>query len=248
MTKDLFSAQADVYAKYRPTYPKELFNYILSFVKERNVAWDCATGNGQAAQALAEYFEKVEATDISEAQLNNAFQKENIHYQVAQAEHTPFDDNSFDLITVATAYHWLNWDGFHKEATRVGKKDCVVAVWSYHLFTCEDENVEKIIRHFYYDITAPHWDAERKFVDEKYTTIKFDFSPLPSKDFDIQLAWTKEQFLGYLQSWSAVQNYIKQKGSSPIDLIIDDVNAVWKDGEQKAIHFPLFLRIGRVEK
>jgi hypothetical protein len=48
MAKDLFSKQSDLYARYRPTYPKELYDYILSFVKEKNTVWDCATGNGQA--------------------------------------------------------------------------------------------------------------------------------------------------------------------------------------------------------
>ena len=56
MLKDLFSKQAEDYAKYRPVYPKELFEYILQFVTEKNTAWDCATGNGQAAFALAQYF------------------------------------------------------------------------------------------------------------------------------------------------------------------------------------------------
>src|SRR3954468_4081905 len=101
MAKDLFSKQSDVYAKFRPTYPKELFEYILSFVQQRNSAWDCATGNGQAAVMLSDYFKNVEATDISEAQLANAVQKENINYRISPAEQTPFDDNTFDLVTVA---------------------------------------------------------------------------------------------------------------------------------------------------
>jgi len=175
-------------------------------------------------------------------------QKENIHYQVSLAEQTPFADNSFDLITVATAYHWLKWDAFYREAKRVGKKGAVVAVWSYHLLSCTDKKMNAIIQHFYHDITEPYWDAERKYVDEAYKTVTFDFSPLPGKNFDIQLAWNKEQLLGYLQSWSAVQNYIKQQNASPIDLIINDIDNVWKDSEQKEIHFPVFLRIGRIEK
>ncbi len=72
MSKDLFSKQAKDYAKYRPVYPKELFDHIFQFVEEKNIAWDCATGNGQAALALAQRFKKVIATDISEKQLSLA--------------------------------------------------------------------------------------------------------------------------------------------------------------------------------
>jgi hypothetical protein len=37
MAKDLFSKQSDLYARYRPTYPRELYDYILSFVKEKTL-------------------------------------------------------------------------------------------------------------------------------------------------------------------------------------------------------------------
>lgn len=248
MAKDLFSEQAELYAKYRPGYPSELFDYILSFVKEKDCAWDCATGNGQAAKVLAGHFKKVEATDLSESQLNNAFQKENIHYQVSTAEQTPFEDSSFDLITIATAYHWLDWKAFYKEATRVGKKDCVVAAWSYHVFYSADENITAIIRHFYHNIIKTYWDKERKYVDDRYTTVEFDFAPLPSKNFDLVLSWKKEEFLGYLSTWSAVQHYLKQNESSPLQLIEDAIQKAWPANEEKEFHFPLFLRIGRITK
>lgn len=183
MPKDLFSAQADAYARYRPTYPNELFDYILSFVKQKHKAWDCATGNGQAAIVLADYFGSVEATDISEAQLKNAAQKPNVHYQISPAEKTPFADNSFDLITVATAYHWLDWKAFYKEATRVGKRDCVVAVWAYNIFSCNDEAVNSLIHDFYFNIVYTYWDKERRHVEQSYKTVDFSFHSFAFKRF-----------------------------------------------------------------
>lgn len=64
MAKDLFSERSDLYARYRPTYPEELYDHILSFVKEKNTVWDCATGNGQAALVLADHFKKVIAVEV----------------------------------------------------------------------------------------------------------------------------------------------------------------------------------------
>jgi ubiquinone/menaquinone biosynthesis C-methylase UbiE len=248
MAKDLFSEQSKLYAQFRPTYPKELFDYILQFVEERKTAWDCATGNGQAATALAEYFEKVEASDISEAQISNAVKRENIEYHICPAETTPFSDNSFDLITVAQAYHWLNWKEFHKEATRVGKQNAVVAIWTYNTLFSNDEKLNAIIRHFYLDITGLYWDKERKYVDEGYSTVDFDFEPLSSQKFQTVVKWNKEQLEGFFQSWSAVRNYIKANNQNPVDLIKKDIEAVWNDGEQKEFYFPIFLRIGRIVK
>jgi len=248
MSKDLFSTASEDYAKYRPNYPQELFDYILQFVHEKTHAWDCATGNGQAAKVLAEHFQKVEASDISAAQLAMADQKPNIQYHLAPAEHTPFSNDQFDLITVAQAYHWLNWKDFYKEATRVGKENAVVAVWTYNLFSSEDHEVNKIIHHFYKDVTGPYWDAERKYVEQGYKTVEFEFEHLPSKDFSIELHLSKEQFKGYLSTWSGVKSYIRKVGSSPIALVENHLDKIWSDTEQKPFRFPIVLRIGRIRK
>lgn len=248
MPKDLFSAQANDYARYRPTYPPELFDYILGFVNGKERAWDCATGNGQAALVLADHFKTVEATDLSEAQLKNAPQRENVRYSVSTAEQTKFADNSFDLITVATAYHWFRWKDFYAEATRVGKAGCVVAAWGYHVFYSADAAITAVIQHFYHHIIKPYWDAERRYVEDRYATVEFDFAPLPEREFDLVLHWRKEDLTGYLSTWSAVQHYQKQHGRSPLELIAGEVENAWPDNEEREFHFPLFLRLGRVEK
>jgi ubiquinone/menaquinone biosynthesis C-methylase UbiE len=248
MAKDLFSEQSKLYAQFRPTYPQKLFDYILEFVEGKKTAWDCATGNGQAATVLAEYFEKVEASDISEAQISNAVKRENIEYHICSAEKTPFFENSFDLITVAQAYHWLNWKEFHTEATRVGKRNAVVAIWTYNALVSDDEKLNAITQHFYRDITGPYWDKERKYVDEEYSTVVFDFEELPSQKFQTVVKWNKEQLEGFFQSWSAVRNYIKANKQNPVDLVKKDIDAVWSNGNQKEFHFPIFLRIGRIIK
>ena len=66
--QDPFSDDAAFYAAHRPTYPRELYAWLADIVLDGIVAWDCATGNRQAAIALADHFEKVIATDASEAQ------------------------------------------------------------------------------------------------------------------------------------------------------------------------------------
>jgi len=248
MAKDLFSNQANAYAQYRPGYPIELFKYIISFVENKITAWDCATGNGQAAAVLSGYFEKVIATDISKAQLQNVVQQNNITYELSPAEKTPFPDNSFDLITIATAYHWFDHKAFYKEATRVGKNGCAVAIWVYTSLISNDENLNKLYQHFYKKIIKPYWEPERRYVDEKYETVDFDFSPLSSKIFYSNYQWNKEKFKGYIETWSAVQKYKKVNGESPLLQIAEELDQIWPDNEIKEISFSIHLRIGRIEK
>jgi hypothetical protein len=248
MTKDLFSEQSENYALYRPGYPSELFDYILSFVEQKNTAWDCATGNGQSAMPLSDHFQKVFASDISQKQLDQAPKKDNIEYVICPAEQTLFADNSFDLITVSQAYHWLDHNKFYIEANRVGKNKCVVAVWMYEMAISKEEKINQLIRRFYKDITGTYWDAQRKYVDDRYTTIPFDFDPLPAKDFFIEINFTPVQLLGYFSSWSATQNFIKARNYSPIEEIKDDLYQLWPQRESKPFQFPLTLKLGRIIK
>ena len=247
MAKDLFSKQAEGYARYRPVYPPELYEYIYSFVKEKNTAWDCATGNGQAALELARVFEKVYATDISEQQLKQAQQHKKIHYSTTAAEETPFADNSFNLVTVAQAYHWFNFDAFYKEVMRVACKEAVIAIWGYSLVQCSNEKINAHIQGYYKNVVGPFWDRERRFVDEHYTTVLFPWQELPSKQFEIAVQWTIADFNGYLNTWSALQHFIKANQYNPVDGFITELQKYWPAGELLSFHFPVFLRLGRVK-
>jgi hypothetical protein len=247
MSKDLFSKQAVDYARYRPTYPAALINYIVSFVHEKNIAWDCATGNGQAAVLLANHFKQVVATDTSEKQIGLAIPKDNIIYSVGKAEQTSFADNTFDLITIAQAYHWFQFDLFEKEARRIAKPGAVVAAWGYNIPQCNNKRISQLIQHFYTAVVGSYWDAERKYVDDAYTTVPFPFEPLPAVPFSIQVNWNKEDLPGYLNSWSSVQHFIKANQYNPVDDFVEQLQQLWPPGvPELPFAFPVFMRLGRV--
>ena len=243
--KDLFSKQAAAYRQYRPEYPKELYEYILQHVKGRESAWDCGTGNGQVAVVLADYFQEVDATDISENQLKNAIEKENVYYLLTRAEHTHFDKDTFDLITVAQALHWFNFETFYQEVRRVAKPGAVLAVWGYGLFRVVPE-IDKIIDDFYKNITGPYWDQERRYIDDQYKSIPFPFQQPEegTKQFTIIKPWTIADLEGYLNTWSAVQHYIKERGESPVGALMDQIDGLWPAGEVKDVRFPVFMKLG----
>jgi ubiquinone/menaquinone biosynthesis C-methylase UbiE len=248
MAKDLFSNQASLYAQYRPGYPRGLYEYIIQQVTNRQLAWDCATGNGQAAVELAQYFEKVIATDISEKQLQQAQPHEKITYSITTAEQTPFADNSFDCITVAQAYHWFKFDEFGKEVKRVAKTGAIVAIWGYSMVVCEDDAVNTLINTFYRDTVGAYWDKERRYIDEHYTTVPFPYEPLPAKEFRISVQWNRQQLAGYFNTWSSVQHFIKANQYNPVNELAVEIEKVWRNDEAKDFYFPLFLKLGRVRK
>lgn len=245
--KDIFSTQAGTYAAYRPHYPDALFEYLYSVCKGYGKAWDCATGNGQVAGRLSERFTDVYATDLSAQQVAHAIQRPNIHYSVQRAEHTNFADNSFDLITIGTALHWFDFDAFYKEAIRVAKDGAVIAAWAYAPFR-GSEDLDAVVDDFTYKTLHDYWDPERKWVDEKYQTIPFPFEQPEHPDFKINVTWSFEHMIGYLNSWSSVQHYIRKHGVNPVDAIAPKLTQFWKNQEVKALEIPLFVKIGMIRK
>lgn len=248
MSKDLFSKQASIYAKYRPGYPLDLIEHILSYVPSKEIAWDCATGNGQAANLLTPHFKKIFATDISEKQIQHAIQHPSIIYSVSSGEKTDFSDDQFDLITVAQAYHWFQFKEFSMEATRVSRSGAVVAVWGYGLLQADEPALNQLIRYYYRDIMGQYWDPERKFVDEEYRTIPFYFDELPSARFEERVSWSFADFIGYLNTWSSLQHYMRINAMNPVEDFSKSIRKFWEKNETLKFSFPLFLRMGKIKK
>jgi SAM-dependent methyltransferase len=245
MSTDLFSGHASLYAAFRPTYPEDLYNFIFSHVRGRSCAWDCGTGNGQVARRLAQDFDRVCATDISLEQLNNATRLERIEYSVSAAEKTAFPSGSFDLITVAQALHWFNTDQFYAEARRVARKDSLIALWGYGHIMINDQ-VDPLVRHFYSHVVGKYWDDARRHVETEYRDIPFPFDEIQSPRFYIQQEWTIRHLMGYLESWSATQKYVRETNVNPLYDLEDELKNCWGGAESVGVRFPLFLKLGRI--
>lgn len=244
--KDKFSTVAGNYANYRPGYPIEVYHYILSFCQERNIAWDCGTGNGQVAKVLAQYFQQVYATDISQHQIDHAFPNQRIKYKVESAEDCSFNDNSFDLIASAQAIHWFNLDKFYSQVLRTLKPNGVIVILGYGLIQI-DKETDTLISTLYNQTLKDYWDPERKYIDDEYKSLPFPFSENSCPSFKIQLNWTLQKFLGYLDTWSALTNYRAIEKTDPLPSFNATLRRAWKDDEIKQVEFPVFMRMGKIK-
>jgi SAM-dependent methyltransferase len=240
-----FSIQSDQYAKYRPQYPKTFFDYINSIVQNKESAWDCGTGNGQMAAVLAETFDRVFATDMSQEQIDNAIQKPNIFYSVQIAENTNLMNEQFDIIIVAQAIHWFDFSKFYDEVRRTLKKSGFLCVVGYGRIEIS-EKIDPVIQEFYTSVIGPYWDKERKYIDESYQTIPFPFNEISTPTFNIEYQWTLSHLIGYLNTWSAVKNYIKEHGFNPVEDLHKKLQTIWEGNEAQRVSFPLFVRLGTI--
>ncbi len=132
-----FTGKADIYAKYRPSYPDEYIDYLFSAnqLKEDSIVADIGSGTGIFSHQLLErglHVIGVEPNDdmrtIAEQSLKQYARFNSIK---ATAENTTLKENSVDLVTVAQAFHWFDKKAFKIECQRILKqKKNVALVWS----------------------------------------------------------------------------------------------------------------------
>jgi hypothetical protein len=241
-----FSAIASAYARHRPRYPAALFDFLAELAPGRRLAWDCATGNGQAACDLAARFETVLASDISGRQLAHALPQAGVHYAQMAAERPAFPDAVFDLVAVPTALHWLDVEAFWGAARRVAVPGGIVAAWVY--FQGEvDPAVDRVARRYADEILAEDWRPHMRDVRDGYRGLSFPFEELPAPSFAVELDWSLADYLGYLGTWSPRAGHLRRTGQDPVVLIEPDMTAAWgPPATRRRVRLPLALRVGRV--
>lgn len=244
--KDHFSGHAADYRSFRPAYPPALFTFLADISPKRSLVWDCGTGSGQAAVALAAHFDRVFATDASAEQIRNAEPHPRVEYAVAPAEACPLPDHAADLVTVAQALHWFDFPRFYAEVRRVTKPGGLFAAWSYQLHGVNTD-IDPLFARLQNEFVGMYWPSERGFVDAGYRTVPFPFPEVPAPPFEMTAEWDLPQMIGYMNTWSSTKAYTKAHGVNPVEMMQSDFAAAWGDPTTvRTVRWPFHLRVGRV--
>jgi SAM-dependent methyltransferase len=242
--RDLFAFASGSYASHRPEYPAELFRWLAAATSHRERAWDCATGSGQAAVALADHFDDVVATDASIAQLTSARRIPGVSYVATVAEATALAADSVDLAAVAQALHWFDRPPFFAEVDRVLRRGGLLAVWSYGMITIAPA-IDAVLHRFYEEELGPYWPPERALVESGYDGIVLPYPEERPPHFVMETRWSLAQLVGYLSTWSAVGRYVAKVGANPMPAAMRNLKRVWGPDEPRRIEWPLVVRVAR---
>jgi len=239
-----FAFAARSYATYRPRYPDALFDWIASLTPTRERAWDCGTGSGQAAVALARHYEQVIATDPSVAQLASAEPAAGVSYLAMTAEQAGLASRSMDVVTVAQALHWFDLRTFFAETDRVLRPGGTLAVWSYGLISV-DPVIDPLLGRFYWETLGSFWPSGRALVDNGYAGVSLPYPERTAPEFTMEATWSLSQFGGFLSTWSAVGRYRQAVGADPLPQFMSSVAAAWGATDARRVRWPLMVRSGR---
>ena len=240
-----FGRHPDLYRRYRPQYPRELFEYLAGLCEQHEAALDCATGNGQAAVGLADYFARVDAFDNSPDQIGAAIDHPKVKYRVASAERLPYKPQTFDLIAVAQGAHWFDLPKFYQEVARVAKPRAVLAIWGYSFCDISPE-IDAIVAAKLLEPIERYWADGNHVIRDRYRSIEFPFEEIEPPPFVMHQQWDRSSFVGYVRTWSAYKRYLAEHEDDPAAAVDRALARVWPADETREAAFELVMRIGRV--
>ena len=214
--RDHFSHDPAGYAAHRPTYPRELADFLARAARSRVLAWEAGCGSGQLTQLLAERFERVRATDASAQQIAAASAHPRIEYRVAPADASGLPGGCADLVVAAQAAHWFELERFYAEARRVARPGALLALVSYGK-TRIGADLDPLLDEFHDRTLAGHWPAERAHVVDGYARLAFPFERLAVPQLAIEREWGVEELLAYVRTWSGVVALVRAGKSAELE-------------------------------
>lgn len=223
-----------------------MIEFVVGLVSKRRLAWDCATGSGQAAIPLAAYFDRVIATDASANQIAHAHPHRGVEYRVAPAEESGLAAGSVDLVTVAQALHWIDRDRFYVEVRRVLAPGGAIAIWSYgDPIIADDSTLDAALQHFNHVTVGEWWPPGRADVGEGYRQFAFPFAEVRAPHLMMDREWTLAELASYIRSWSSTVRYRSDRGVDPVVEFEQVLGRNWGAPEDRHwVRWPLTVRAG----
>ena len=196
-----FTGKADVYQKFRPGYPEELYEYLCkNCLPYGGVAADVGAGTGKFAEGLIKRGIRTYCVEPNEDMAR--ILKENFagascfEHISSAAEDIALPNASVDLVTAAQAFHWFDKKAFYTCCKRILKSGGAVAlIWNMRERNEAEQELYKLDMKY-----CPHNFKGRSggIFNGDLSDIR-EFFPHGYKELHFEngvFSYTSEQFLG----------------------------------------------------
>lgn len=232
--------------RYRPSYPQQLFTFLADITAERQVAWDCGCGSGQASYDLAQHFDLVIATDPSEQQLRRASEHSGVEFRCASAEASGLASRSVNLVSSFMAAHWFDLDAFYSESVRVARPGATIALFVYGEPTSGITQIDILLERFS-DLIFTYGGPSIQRMRNMYSDLHFPFDRelnVPALSMEAELSL--EGFLSYTRSRASVMDHMKRSGGGLLRDFQQSLEQYWLRNEALTVRWPLHGRVAKL--
>lgn len=171
--KYLFDNIVSNYEKSRASYGTEIFEDIIKYaeINLNKSIIEVGCGTGKATEAFLKTKCSVEAIELGEnlALYTREKFKEYKNLKVVQSafEEYECEDNKFDMLYSATAFHWIPDEIGYKKAFRIIKKGGRIALfWNKPYVNNKDDQLHQKIQSIYKEF-LPQWSYKVTNNDDK---------------------------------------------------------------------------------
>lgn len=230
-----FNTQAEKYEKMRPGYVDELYNDIFEMIdinKESNVI-EIGIGGGQATLPILKTNCKLTAVEYGENLANVCCEKfkqyPNFSVVVGKFEDVYFENNSFDLIYSASAFHWISEELGYTKAFNLLRSGGVFARFANHPFKDKvhiglHEAMQKIYAVYMPKSLPPNEYSELEAMDRANIAEKYGFIDISYKIYNRTRTFTSNEYIELLGTYSnhiAIEEKTRNRFFSEIKEVIN---------------------------
>ncbi|MBQ2756056.1 MAG: class I SAM-dependent methyltransferase [Oscillospiraceae bacterium] len=236
-----FDTIADKYEKMRPGYVDELYKTLFDYIsigENSNVA-EVGSGAGQATAPILKTGCKLTAIEYGEkfSELLKEKFKDHKSFSVitGKFEDAEFEENSFDLVFSATAFHWIPEEIGYPKVYSMLKEGGVFARFANHPNRDKgnpalSKEIDEIYDEYYTKFHKKEKKAAKEFTEEQAKEIaliagKYGFRDIKYALFHRERIFSAKEYVQLLGTYSdhiAIEESIRNMFFSNIERAIND--------------------------
>ncbi len=145
---EMFNQAAEYYDKYRPGYPKDIMDSLISFtgITEGSDLLEIGCGSGKATEQLVGNGFNILGIDPGEDLVrigNERFKNENVNFVKGRFEEYDFGQKRFDVVYAAQSFHWVPQPiGYQKCADILKDNGYLSLFWNMYVLNDNDTDKE----------------------------------------------------------------------------------------------------------
>lgn len=228
MNEQKFTGKADLYEKFRPSYPDELIDFLYDNSRCESVA-DIGAGTGKFTRCLLKKPWSVTAVEPNADMRERLSEIAGITVVNAPAEDTGLAERSFGLVTAAQAFHWFDAERFKTECKRILTDDGKTAIiWNSFIEEGMAARQMEVCRKYCLALIINQGHAGKRSAEEGDRFLRGGyFRELEVAEFPGERVFDRESFIGETLS----RSYAPKPGQPNYERFVEALHEVFSEFE-----------------